>query len=82
MRQVSFGYRLPGESPDDYLQRALRQLEEASLEDAMQIADGFELGEFTETHTLNPTTATTADVANFLATFISDLQKRGPNRVE
>ena len=62
--------------------RALREIEQASLEDACQIADGFTVSNFTETTTLDASTATTTQLADFVATFIDTLQRRGPNRTE
>jgi hypothetical protein len=79
---LSFGQKGMGESTDDFLSRALRIIEEASNEDAMLIADAFSVTNFTATRTLNAGTATTAQLAAFVATLISDLQKRSINRAE
>ena len=65
------------------LQTALRQIEQASQEDAMVIADDYTVTlPATLQRTFNPGTATLADVANVLATFLWDLQHRGSNRGE
>ena len=37
MRQVNFGIRLAGDPFEEWVKRSLRQIEEASLEDAMFI---------------------------------------------
>lgn len=48
--------------------------------DAFDVADGFSVTNVAETRSLDPTTAQLSDVANFIATFISDMQKRGQKR--
>ncbi len=81
MRQVSFRRRGKSEDIDDFIARALEQISQASDEDALTIADAFTVtGTYTPTRTLNAGTATTAQLAAFVATFISDLTKRGTNR--
>jgi hypothetical protein len=80
MRPVTFGYPLGDFT--QYVMDSLREIENASNEGVFAVADGFTVSNFTVTRTLNAGTATTADIANFLATLIDDLQKRGPNRVE
>jgi len=60
---------------------AIVELSRASHEQITEeIADAYQLGTFTETRTLNPATATVADVANVLATILNDMKKRGVNR--
>jgi hypothetical protein len=60
---------------------ALRAIEVASTEDyAADAADGFDVTNYTETRTLDASTATATDVANVLATFLFDLKKRGSKR--
>lgn len=81
MREVSVGHQLPGEAFESYVKRSLVQIAEASGEgDAAIIADAYTIGEFTPTRTLSPATATVSDVANVLATFLDDLQRRGSSR--
>jgi hypothetical protein len=85
MRRVSFGSPpiniLRAEPADRFVLEALREIEKASAEaDVGQVADAFTLSNFTATRTLDAATATASDVANVLATFISDLQKRGTKR--
>jgi hypothetical protein len=85
MRRVSFGNppsNILQAKPDmRFVLEALREIEKASAEaDAGQVADAFTLSNYTETRTLNAGAATLGDVANVLATFISDLQKRGTKR--
>jgi hypothetical protein len=83
MRELYLGSRLVGEDLDGFVAGLVRKLEDASHEDAMIIADAYTVtAPATPVRTLNPATATVTDVANFLATFISDLQKRTINRVE
>lgn len=85
MRPVSFGNPpvnvMTVDPGQRFLFEALREIEKASLVgDAGTVADGFTVSNFTETRTLNAGTATASDVANVLATFISDLKKRGSKR--
>ena len=81
MRPVQLGFRFGG-SFETWAEAALRQIEHASQEDATIIADAFTVSNFTVTRTLDAGTATATQIANFLATFIDDLQKRGTNRAE
>lgn len=61
--------------------RALKQIEQASYEDAELIFDDYTItGTFTDTRTLDVATATLADLIAFVATLVTDLQKRGQNR--
>jgi hypothetical protein len=85
MRRVSFGNppsNILLANPDmRFVFEALREIEKASLEgDAGQVADAYTVTNFTETRTLDAGTATASDVADVLATLISDLQKRGTKR--
>jgi len=59
---------------------AFQEISNASREDAVSIADAYTVTNFTASRTLNAGTATLAQLAAFVATFIDDLQKRGPNR--
>jgi hypothetical protein len=82
MRPVVLGFRFYDEPFEQWAERALHDIENASIEDAMVVADAYTVSNFTASRTLNAGTATTTQLANFIATFIDDLQKRSPNRVE
>jgi hypothetical protein len=82
MRPLSLGYRFQGENFQQWAERAFREIELCSLEDAIVVADSYTVSNFTASRTLNAGTATTTQLANFVATFINDLQKRSANRVE
>jgi hypothetical protein len=83
MRPVLFGFKFPGEPFEAWAERGFREIENCSLEDAIVVADSYTLGTFTPLRALPATGAITAtQVANVLATFIDDLQKRSANRVE
>jgi hypothetical protein len=82
MRPITLGFRFYGEDFETWAERALHEIENASIEDATVIADTYTVSNFTASRTLNAGTATATQVANVLATFIDDLQKRSPNRVE
>ena len=58
---------------------AIQTIEQASHEDAdvSVIAQDFTISNYTETRTLNAGTATLADLANVVATFIDDIKARG-----
>lgn len=82
---LSLGWMRAGESPEEFVNRTLRLLEEASQEDAMVIADAYNVtlpGGFNPVRTIDPSTASLTVLANFIATFITDLQKRSINRAE
>lgn len=85
MRPVSFGNPpvniMTADPGPRFLFNALREIEKASLEgDTGTVADGFTVSNFTETRSLDASTATASDVANVLATFLNDLKKRGSKR--
>jgi hypothetical protein len=82
MRPLSLGYRFFSEDFTAWAERAFREIENASQEDAIVVADSYTVSNFTATRTLNAGTATLPQLAAFVATFIDDLQKRSPNRVE
>ena len=82
MRKVTFQRRGKHEDADEYLRRALQQIADASLEDALTIADGFTVTNFTPTRSLNAGTATVTQLANVFATWIDDLKRRGPGRTQ
>lgn len=84
MKSVSFRRPLAGSqrSFEDYVMNCLKEIESASLEDAIYVADDMTVSNFTTSRTLNAGTATTTQLANFVATFIDDLQRRGKNRTQ
>jgi len=60
---------------------ALRQISLASHDSIESVADAFTANAaFTSTRTLNVSSPTTANIAAVLATFLTDLKKRGANR--
>lgn len=70
-------------SPNDigWAIRSLKAIEAASFEDIEATMDDFTItGSFTETHELNVATAALGDLIAFVATMVSDIQKRGQNR--
>jgi hypothetical protein len=80
MRPVSLSAS-QGQSFEDWVRASLREIEDASQQDALLIADDFTVGTFTELRALpNTGTVTAAQVGNFLATFINDMHKRGSRR--
>ena len=80
MKRLSLGSPL-GADDTQWAFNALKQIEQASYEDIEGTFDDFTItGTFTETRTLNASTATLSDVVAFIATMVSDIQKRGQNR--
>jgi hypothetical protein len=81
MRPVSLGPLPPAASIDEKLNwiiRSLREIENASAEDAIAVADSYGANStFTPTRQLNVTSPTTANIAVVLASFFADLRKRG-----
>jgi hypothetical protein len=83
MRPVFIGK--PG-IPDDpaafrtWATQALAEIERASHDDIAQIAKDFTITGHTASRSLNAGTATAGQIANFLCTFIEDMQKRGMKR--
>lgn len=76
MRELNFG--TPAGDFERWVQQALRLIELASNEDAQQVFKTYTVtGSFAETRTLDPATATAADIAAVLATIITDIQKTG-----
>ena len=66
----------------DWVLRAFAEIERQSFNDVHVIAKDFSVTGHTATRTLNAGTATLANVANVLCTFIEDLQKRGMKRTQ
>jgi hypothetical protein len=88
MRQVTLlTTRSPGENIDDWLNRALGEIEEASgIQPAEESADAIELINFdqeldirTEFDVLN---ATLDELRQIVATLLFYIQKRGPERTQ
>jgi hypothetical protein len=80
MRRVALGHPTPGHEIE-WIVHALREIENASYEDAVEVADAYSTNStFTETREINVTAPTTANLAAVLATLILDLQRRGVNR--
>ncbi|KQZ49705.1 hypothetical protein ASD54_12260 [Rhizobium sp. Root149] len=80
MKRLVFGAPAKGQETDWIIQ-SLRKIEQATFEDIEQTFDALTItGSFTETRTINPSTATTAELAAFVATFVTDIKKRGQNR--
>jgi hypothetical protein len=83
MQNVFFGK--PPRSGDaqafeQWVKEAFTTIERAAKDDVTTIAKDFAVTGHTATRTINAGTATTADLANALCTFIEDLQKRGMKR--
>jgi hypothetical protein len=77
MRAVSF----IGGTDLASLAQKVQELCNASQEVTEEVTDAFTIvGTFTPTRTLNMSTATLADLRNVVATFLSDMQKRGTQR--
>jgi len=81
MRPVSLGPLPPGATSDqklDWIIRALREIENASAEDAIAVADSYGANStYPTTRQLNVTSPTAANIAAVLASFLADLRKRG-----
>jgi len=64
-----------------WLAEGLAEVQRASHDQITEeIADAYTLSNVTETRTLNVSTATTADIANVLATLLLDMKNRGVKR--
>lgn len=81
MRPVSLG---PQPDPSDakatlaWLIYAVREFENASVEDPITVADSYSADStFTTTRQVNVTSPTVANLATVLASFFADLRKRG-----
>jgi hypothetical protein len=81
MKPFNFGHPVKGHE-SQWAVNALRQIELQSNITIETMADEYDVSNFTPTRTLNATTATAADVANFIATFIDDIKRRGSNRTD
>lgn len=80
MKKLALGSPPQGRSLEWAVQ-SLKKIERASYEDAELIFDGVTItGSFVETRTLDPSSATLDDLLAFIATLVTDIQKRGQNR--
>jgi hypothetical protein len=84
MRPVQpYGQPAPGASVSDKLDWCIQWINricDASQEDSGTYADPFQVTNTTPTHTFNAQTATPAQTAEVLATWLQDTKKRGINR--
>lgn len=80
MRRLSLG--APASQTDvGWAIRALKKIEQATAEDIEATINDLTIaGAYTETRTLTPGTATLPDLIAFVATMVSDIQKRGQHR--
>ena len=61
----------------DFMVYALREIERASaLENVGDVVEAYFVSNFTTSRSLDSSTATVTDVANFFCTFIDDLKKQ------
>lgn len=74
------GPNAPLERKVDWLMNVIDRIEAASQEDTGAIADPYSVTNTTPLRTINAQTATLAQVAEVVATFLSDMKKRGMNR--
>lgn len=79
MRRVYLGPSPMPSTPElKFIITSLREIERATFEnDPGEIADSFTVTNCTETRTLDCNTATAADIADVLGTFLLDLKRRG-----
>ena len=81
MRPVSLGPLPPGAGIDqklDWIIRSLREIENASAEDAIAVADSYGANStYPTTRQLNVTAPTASNIAAVLASFLADLRNRG-----
>lgn len=66
--------------PDQYSPRVWKQIMRDLISRLAKLeatVGPYTVTNFTETRTLDPTIATTADVANFIATLVNDMQNAG-----
>lgn len=82
MKRLVLQQPLPGPKGfENWVTDTLREIERLTVEDIEQVVKEFSTtGAFTETRTLNVTTATASDIAAFLATLLSDIKKGGQKR--
>jgi hypothetical protein len=84
MRPVAFGplpFNAGTEQKIDWIVRALQEVELASNEEPIAVADSYGTDTtFTTTRILNVTAPTASNIAAVLASFFADLRKRGVNK--
>lgn len=85
MRKATIGappFSIVSAKPEiKWLAQGLMDIQRASHEQITEeIADAYTLSNVTTTRTLDPSTATAADVANVLATLLQDMKNRGVKR--
>lgn len=83
MRPISLGR--PNVISDEtsfrtWVMQCMAEIERASYDDLVAIANDFTVSNHTRTRTLDAATGTLADVKDVLCTFIEDLQNRGMKR--
>ena len=82
MRRVFLGQKTADDNQAfrKWAEQALREIESASEDDIADVFGDFTVTGFTNTRSLNATTATLSDVASFLCTLVNDLSNRGSKR--
>ena len=85
MRKVVIGappFSVATATPEvQWLAQAVNEIQRASHDQVTEeVADAYTLSNVTPTRTLDPTSATTADIANVLATLLQDMKNRGVKR--
>lgn len=81
MKQLFLGTPYGPADFERWVTAALREIETASYDDVQTVADAFTItGTLTETRTIDVSTPTAANCAAVIATFLSDLKKRGAKR--
>lgn len=65
-----------------YVANALNALADASIDEIAVMAKDYTITNYVVTRSLDASTATASDIANFLCTFILDMQKGGSKRTE
>ncbi len=84
MRSISLSPRPPNNLGDElfkqWVSACFDEIQNASIEEISLIASDFTITGYTETRTLDASTATATDVANVLCTLILDLQRHGQHR--
>lgn len=83
MRPVNFGLAPPTKEPERFAQwvkDCMSEIDRASNEQAEAVADAYAPSNYTATRTLDAATASAADIANVLCTFLDDLKNRGTKR--
>lgn len=75
-----FGDPLPGQF-EQWVKECFQDIEQADAENIEAIVGEFSVtGAFTETRTFDASSATLADLRNFLATLVTDIKKGGQKR--